>query len=148
MWAARLTEPDLIFPQETTLFSGTVYDNLLAAYPLATLEDRVVACRMAEIHDVIEQLPKGYQTVIGERGIGLSGGQKQRLAIAQAMLKRPRILIFDEAASRLDAETAEQFACTVNALHGRVTILYIAHHLPQGLRLDETVLIGARGTQR
>ena len=92
-------------PQETTLFSGTLYDNLLMANPHATFEQIVQACRMAEIHDTIDKLPQGYQTEIGERGIGLSGGQKQRLAIARALLKRPKILVFDEATSALDPQT-------------------------------------------
>lgn len=70
-------------PQETILFSGTLYDNLLMANPHATFDQVVHACRMAEIHDVIEKLPQGYQTEIGEHGVGLSGGQKQRLAIAR-----------------------------------------------------------------
>ena len=70
-----------VVPQDTVLFSGTLYDNLLLANPHATFERIVHACRLAEIHEVIEQLPQGYQTEIGERDAGLSGGQKQRLAI-------------------------------------------------------------------
>lgn len=72
-----------------------------------------------------------YQTEISERGAGLSGGQKQRLAIARALLKRPKILIFDEATSALDSETAEHFAKTVNALRGQVSMLFITHQLPK-----------------
>jgi len=131
-----------VVPQETILFSGTLYDNLVAANPQASLDDVVVACRMAEIHGVIEQLPKGYQTEIGERGAGLSGGQKQRLAIARALLKRPKVLIFDEATSNLDAQTAEQFARTVNQLRGAATLLFIAHQLPKGLAVDGVVRLG------
>jgi subfamily B ATP-binding cassette protein HlyB/CyaB len=125
-----------VVPQETVLFSGTVYENLLAANPNASFGDVVNACRIAEVHDVIEKLPKGYQTEIGEHGAGLSGGQKQRLAIARAVLKRPRILIFDEATSSLDPPTAERFAHTVNKLKGAATILFVAHQLPQGLAVD------------
>ncbi|HEU5135390.1 MAG TPA: peptidase domain-containing ABC transporter [Steroidobacteraceae bacterium] len=131
-----------IVPQETVLFSGTVYDNLHLANPQATFEEVVHACRMAEIHEFIEKLPRGYQTVVGERGVGLSGGQKQRIAIARALLKRPRILIFDEAISSLDAQTAEQFARTVNTLRGRVTILFITHQLPKALRFDSVYELG------
>jgi subfamily B ATP-binding cassette protein HlyB/CyaB len=129
-------------PQETVLFSGTLYDNLLIANPHASFDDVVRACRMAEIHDVIEALPQGYQTEIGERGVGLSGGQRQRLAIARALLKQPRILIFDEATSSLDANTAEHFAATVNQLKGKVTMLFITHALPRSLQVDEVVRIG------
>jgi len=89
------------------------------------------------VHDTIEKLPKGYNTKIGEHGVGLSGGQKQRLAIARAILKRPKILIFDEATSALDAHTAERFAQTVNKLKGAATIHFIAHQLPKGLAVDE-----------
>jgi subfamily B ATP-binding cassette protein HlyB/CyaB len=123
--------------QETTLFANTIYENLAMASPHATFEDIVTACKMAEIHDVIEKLPRGYQTHIGEHGVGLSGGQKQRIAIARALLKRPKILIFDEATSNLDQQTAEQFAATINQLKGQVTIVFIAHHLPAGLKVDQ-----------
>ena len=126
-----------IVPQETYLFSGTIYENLIAANPNAGFNDVVQACKVAEIHEVIEKLPQGYNTVIGEHGVGLSGGQKQRLAIARAVLKRPRILIFDEATSGLDQQTAEKFAQTVNRLKGVATVVFIAHQLPKGLSVDE-----------
>jgi subfamily B ATP-binding cassette protein HlyB/CyaB len=128
-----------VVPQETTLFSGTIYDNLAMANPHASFEDIVVACKAAEIHGVIEKLPQGYQTPIGEHGVGLSGGQKQRVAIARALLKKPRILIFDEATSNLDAQTAEQFAQTVNQLKGVATIFFIAHQVPAGLSVDQAL---------
>jgi subfamily B ATP-binding cassette protein HlyB/CyaB len=131
-----------VVPQETVLFSGTIYDNLILANPHAGFQQVIQACKMAEIHEVIERLPEGYQTVIGEHGVGLSGGQRQRLAIARALLKRPRVLIFDEATSSLDQETAESFTRTVNQLKGRVTMLFIAHHLPRTLQVDEVVRLG------
>ncbi len=135
-----------VVPQETVLFSGTIYENLLAANPNASFEDVIKACQVAEIHDFIDRLPKGYQTELGEHGIGLSGGQKQRLAIARAVLKRPRALIFDEATSALDPATGERFAATVNKLKGVATILFIAHQLPKGLAVDEIFALNVEKT--
>jgi len=132
-----------VVPQETWLFSGTIYENLIAANPGASFDDIVRACRVAEIHEVIEKLPQGYNTEIGEHGAGLSGGQKQRLAIARAVLKRPKVLLFDEATSSLDAHTAERFAQTVNKLKGVATIVFIAHHLPKGLAVDEVFTLAS-----
>ncbi len=131
-----------VVPQETVLFSGTVYDNLIMANPHASFDEVVQACQMAEIHDAIQALPQGYQTEIGERGAGLSGGQKQRLAIARALLKKPKVLIFDEATSALDAQTANSFATTVNALRGKVSMLFVTHALPKTLQVDEIFVIG------
>jgi subfamily B ATP-binding cassette protein HlyB/CyaB len=133
-----------VVPQETVLFSGTILDNLKLANPFASFEQVVSACKMAEVHSVIEALPQGYETEIGERGVGLSGGQRQRLAIARALLKGPKILIFDEATSSVDPHTAEQLARTINALKGRTTILFIAHQLPKTLQVDQTVRIGEK----
>ena len=135
-----------VVPQETILFSGTVYENLISAHPHATFEQVVKACQVAEIHDTLERLPQGYQSQIGEaRGGALSSGQKQRLAIARALIKDPKILmIFDEATSSLDlTATAEHFCATINQLKGRVTMLFITHALPKNLQVDEIVQIGA-----
>ncbi|MEZ5446107.1 MAG: peptidase domain-containing ABC transporter [Gammaproteobacteria bacterium] len=135
--------------QETVLFAGTVYENLLLANPQASFEQVIAVCRLAVIHDTIERLPQGYQTELGERGTGLSGGQRQRLAIARALLKGPKVLIFDEATSGLDAATAEGLAKTINSLKGRVSTLFIAHHLPKRLAIDEVIqLDGAAAEEK
>lgn len=141
MSADELRQHFGVVPQETVLFSGTVLDNVGLANPHAGFEQVVQACKMAEIHDTIQSLPKGYQTEIGERGTGLSGGQKQRLAIARALLRNPKMLIFDEATSALDAPTAEAFAHTLNRLRGKVSMLFVTHALPRGLHVDVSFVI-------
>ncbi len=132
-----------VVPQETVLFSGTLYENLVMAHPHASFDDVIAACKAAEIHEVIETLPNGYQTEIGERGTGLSGGQRQRIAIARALLKRPKILVFDEAVSNLDQQTAEHFAKMINKLKGKVTMIFITHQIPRGLQVDEVFSFGS-----
>lgn len=147
------------------------FGNYLSSYLNASFEQAVKACQLAEIHQAIDnqdrlngllrrrltfrlsisgqsqKLPQGYQTPIGENGTGLSGGQKQRIAIARALLKQPKVLIFDEAVSNLDQQTAEHFAQTVNKLKGKVTILFITHQFPKGLNVDEAVILGKENMQ-
>jgi subfamily B ATP-binding cassette protein HlyB/CyaB len=125
-----------VVPQETRLFSGSLLENVAAAQPHASMAEVIEACRAAEIHDFIAALPQGYGTLVGENGVGLSGGQKQRIAIARALLRRPKLLIFDEATASLDRDAAEAFARTVSRLRGEVTVLFIAHHLPENLAVD------------
>ena len=133
-----------VVPQETILFSGSIHANLVAGNPGASFDQAMQACKMAGLHEVIEALPQGYQTEVGERGAGLSGGQKQRLAIARALLKGPKVLIFDEATSALDQDTAESFAKTINGLKGKVTMLFISHALPKALKIDEVIRLGGQ----
>ena len=131
--------------QETTLYSGTLYYNLSLANPQASFEDIVQAAKLADIHETIQKLPEGYQTKVGEHAATLSGGQKQRLAIARAILKRPGLLIMDEATANLDAHASEHIAQTMNQLKGYMTILFIAHHVPKGLKPDEVLVVGGKG---
>jgi len=133
-----------VVPQETRLFSGTLFDNLIAAQPHAGIGEVIDACRQAEIHDFIEGLPLGYRTQVGENGVGLSGGQKQRIAIARALLRRAQILIFDEATASLDRDTAESFGRTVSRLRGSATVLFISHHVPKSLAVDRVARLDGR----
>lgn len=133
-----------VVPQETVLFSGTIFDNL-AAGGNANFDLIVQACKLAGIHDTIENLPNGYQTLLGERGTGLSGGQRQRIGIARALLKQPAVLIFDEATSGLDEASSEHIAQTINMLRGKVTMLFIAHKVPSNLKVDAQIRLGRAG---
>ncbi len=102
--------------QETTLFSGTLRDNIAYARPDAALADVIEVAKTAHIHDFIESLPEGYDTIVGERGVGLSGGQKQRIAIARTLLTHYHILILDDSTSAVDAETAAQIQTDLDKL--------------------------------
>ena len=108
-----------VVPQHTHLFNATVRDNLYVAKPDADDEQLVAACRQAQIHDFIANLPQGYDTMIGENGLLLSGGERQRLAIARAVLKAAPILILDEATSQLGPAHRAGAAGLTASLYGR-----------------------------
>ncbi|MBC7810292.1 MAG: ATP-binding cassette domain-containing protein [Burkholderiales bacterium] len=126
---ASLRDQIGIVPQETLLFGGTILENIRYGRLSATQEEIVEAAKAANAHDFIVALPKGYETIVGERGIRLSGGQRQRVAIARAILKDPRILLLDEATSSLDSESEHAIQdALAKLLPGRTTII-IAHRL-------------------
>ena len=115
--------------QENFMFNGTVAENISIHCPSASLEQIISSAKIAGAHDFILELPDGYNTVIGEKGMGLSGGQKQRVAIARAILANPRILIFDEATSALDYESESIIQNNLKEICKGRTVLIIAHRL-------------------
>ncbi|HWN21105.1 MAG TPA: ABC transporter ATP-binding protein [Gaiellaceae bacterium] len=141
-----------VISQDPFLFSATVRENIAFGVLDATHEQVELAARAAQAHEFVEELPQGYDTVIGERGITLSGGQRQRLAIARALVIDPRILILDDATASVDATTEARIrAGLAEAMRGRTTII-IAHRLSTIALADEIVVlergrIEARGTQ-
>jgi len=128
--------------QDSILFTGTIRDNIMYGRHNATEEEMLRAAEMAHVHSFVEELPDGYDTLVGERGMTLSGGQKQRISIARAFLRDPRILILDEATSNLDsgAENIIQEALR-ELMEGRTTFV-IAHRLSTVADCDRVVVIG------
>ena len=116
-------------PQDTFLFHDTVRDNLLWARPDASDGEIREALRLAAAEDFVSRLPEGMETVLGDRGMRLSGGERQRLALARALLRKPSLLILDEATSNLDSENERRIQSAIEKLHGSMTILIITHRL-------------------
>lgn len=127
--------------QESVLFSGTLADNIRYGQPDASLQDVIEAAKAANAHDFITKLPRGYHTTVGERGVKLSGGQRQRIAIARAILKNPRILIFDEATSSLDTKSERLIQEAMERLMRGRTTMVIAHRLSTILKADRIVVV-------
>ena len=128
-------------PQDPLLFSGTVAENIMYGRRGATMEEVIEAAKAANAHEFIEQLPQGYQTEVGERGIRLSGGQIQRLAIARALLRDPAILILDEATSSVDTVSERLIQQALERLmEGRTTFI-IAHRLSTVMRATQILVL-------
>jgi ABC-type transport system involved in Fe-S cluster assembly fused permease/ATPase subunit len=140
-------------PQDTVLFNDTIRYNIEYGRPGATREEIEHAARLAQIHEFVLGLPKGYDTVVGERGLKLSGGEKQRVAIARTILKAPPILILDEATSALDTMTEQEIQAALRRVSENRTTLVIAHRLSTVVDADEIIVlergrIVERGTHR
>jgi ABC-type transport system involved in Fe-S cluster assembly fused permease/ATPase subunit len=130
-----------IVPQDTVLFNDTIFYNIAYAKPEAPRAEVLRAAQMAHIHDFIESLPEGYDTLVGERGLKLSGGEKQRIAIARVILKNPRILVFDEATSALDSHSEQAILRELRAVAADHTTLVIAHRLSTIVDADQILVL-------
>ncbi len=130
-----------IVPQETVLFNGSVYDNILYGRLDATHEEVEAAAKAANAHDFIMQLPDGYETMLGDRGMNISGGQRQRISIARAILKNPQILILDEATSALDTESERVVQEALDRLMVGRTSFVIAHRLSTIKNADKIMVL-------
>ena len=130
-----------IVPQDTVLFNDTIYYNIAYGRPGAEKEEVIRAAKHAHIHEFIESLPDGYDTMVGERGLKLSGGEKQRVAIARTILKAPAILVFDEATSALDSATEQNIQAELEAISADTTTLIIAHRLSTVQHADQILVM-------
>lgn len=130
-----------IVPQDTVLFNDTIFYNIQYGNLEASADEVKEAARMAALDQFIEGLPQGYDTVVGERGLKLSGGEKQRVAIARAILKRPQILVFDEATSSLDSASEQSILEAMRAVAADHTTLAVAHRLSTIVDSDEILVL-------
>ncbi len=127
--------------QDTFLFNATIADNIRYAYKQAGKDEIIAAAKAAHIHEDIMNMPKQYETMVGERGLRLSGGQKQRVAIARAILRKSPIIVLDEATASVDVETESQIQEAINGLAGKRTIIAIAHRLSTIRKADMILVI-------
>lgn len=132
-----------IVAQDTTLFNDTIFHNIAYGKPDATKEDVETAAKMANIHDfILNELPEGYETMVGERGVKLSGGEKQRVAIARMLVKKPCILVFDEATASLDTKSEKMIQEEIEKLSkGNTTTIVIAHRLSTIVDFDKIIVL-------
>ena len=136
-----LREAIAYVPQETALFHRSIADNIAYARPEASRKEIIRAAKLANAHEFIKDLPDGYDTLVGERGIKLSGGQRQRVAIARAILKNAPILVLDEATSALDSESEALIQdALVKLMKGRTSIV-VAHRLSTIASLDRIIVL-------
>ncbi len=128
-------------PQDTSLFNRSIKENIAYGNPKVSMKEIISAAKLAHAHDFILQTLKGYDSVIGERGVKLSGGQRQRIAIARALLIKPSVLILDESTSHLDSETEKAISESIRTLHHKTTQIIIAHRLSTILHADQIVVL-------
>ena len=137
----NLREKIGVVPQDVVLFNDTIYNNIAYGNLQSSVKEVHDAASLAHVHNAILSMPKGYDTLVGERGLTLSGGEKQRVAIARALLKDPQILLFDEITSALDSDTESKIIDAVNNLTKGKTTLYIAHRLSTAANCDSILVL-------
>lgn len=130
-----------IVHQEVDIFNGTLLDNLVYGNPSATFTEVREACQIAQADEFIRNMPNGYATIVGERGVRLSGGQRQRVGIARALIMNPDVLVFDEATSSLDYESERAIQLAMRAILGTRTLIIIAHRLSTIREADKIVVL-------
>ena len=130
-----------VVPQDTVLFNNTIYYNIAYGRPDASDEEIKQAARLAHLDDFIQQLPEGYDTLVGERGLKVSGGEKQRIAIARMLLKKPVIMVFDEATSSLDSNSEQAILEALGEVATSNTTLVIAHRLSTIVDADNIIVL-------
>jgi ATP-binding cassette subfamily B protein len=128
-------------PQDVFLFSDTVSGNIALGNPGSTQEEIEKYARYAAVYDDILDLEKGFQTVVGERGVTLSGGQKQRISIARALIKKPSMIVLDDCLSAVDAETEQQIASFLQEVCADATTFIITHRIYQAVKFDKIIVL-------
>ncbi|MCL7763545.1 ABC transporter ATP-binding protein/permease [Polaribacter sp. Z014] len=128
-------------PQDPFLFSETIEDNIKFGKEDATEEEIITAAKNADVHKNIIDFPKGYKTILGERGVTLSGGQKQRVSIARAIIKKPKILIFDDCLSAVDTETEERILSNLERISKNITTFIISHRISSAKNADKIIVL-------
>jgi ABC-type multidrug transport system fused ATPase/permease subunit len=128
-------------PQDILIAQGTVRDNVAMGFPNDAYDDELVwdALNVAQLEEFARALPQGLDTPVGDRGVKISGGQRQRLGIARAMFTKPKLLVLDEATSSLDGQTEADVSEAIRAMHGKVTVIMIAHRLSTVRNADQVI---------
>ena len=130
-----------IVRQDPFIFSTTIRENIAYGAENASMDEIIEAAKRARIHELIESLPEGYETRVGERGVTLSGGERQRIAIARVILRNPKIVILDDSTSNIDAETEEEIRLALEELFKGRTVIIITHRVSMARWADRIIVL-------